>query len=72
MFIGSDYFSLFAFLEECRGVRINGAHYSESFFNLDSLTIKPCDVFAQSNYIENDECKVSVESGILLLIESND
>jgi len=67
-----DYFSLFAFLEECRGVRIEGAHYNESFFKLDSLTIKPCDVFAQSNYIENDECTVSIESGTLLLIESND
>ena len=67
-----DYFSLFAFLEECKGVRIKGAHYNEGFFNLDCLEIKQGDTFAQSNHIEADECEITLESGTLLLIESND
>ena len=67
-----DYFSLFAFLEDCYGVKIKGAHYNESFFNLDKLDIKRFEQFAQSNYIENDICEITLEKGILLLIESND
>ena len=65
-------FSLFAFLEPCKGVRIEGAHYDQSFYNLDKLDINFSDQFAQSNYIENDECKITLESGTLLLVESND
>lgn len=67
-----DFFSLFAFMDECKGVKIRGAHYNEGFFGLESLDIKPYDQFAQSNYIENDECEITLESGTLLLIESND
>ena len=67
-----EYFSLFAFLENCRGVRIKGAHYNEGFFNKDSLDINPGYQFAQSNHIENDECEITLESGTLLLVESND
>ena len=72
--IKKDYqsFSLFAFLEDCYGVRIEGAHYDQSFYNLDKMDIKLSDQFAQSNYIERDECKITVEKGTLLLIESND
>ena len=66
------YFSLFAFLENCKGVRIKGAHYNERFFNKESIDISLGDQFAQSNYIENDECEISLESGTLLLVESND
>ncbi len=65
-------FSLFAFLENCIGVRIEGAHYDQSFFNLDKLDIRLSDQFAQSNYVENEECSITVEQGTLLLIESND
>ena len=67
-----QWFSLFAFLEECRGVVIKGAHYTADFFDKKELDIKPYDQFAQSNYIENDECTVSLKSGTLLLVESND
>ena len=65
-------FSLFAFLEDCKGVRISGAQYDQSFYNQDKMDIKLGDQFAQSNQILNDECKISLEKGTLLLIESND
>lgn len=67
-----SFFSLFAFLEDCKGVKINGAHYDQSFYNLDKMDIKLGDQFAQSNEIDGEECIVTVESGTLLLIESND
>ena len=67
-----QFFSLFAFLEDCKGVRISGAHYDESFYNLDKMEIKLGDIFAQSNYVEDKEAIISVESGMLLLVESND
>ena len=72
--IKKDYqnFSLFAFLEKCKGVRIKGAHYDQSFYNLEKMDIELSDQFAQSNYIENETCEISVEEGTLLLIESND
>ena len=67
-----DYFSLFAFLEPCKGLKIEGAHYNESFFNLDKMDLNLSDQYAQSNHIEGDECTITLESGTLLLIESND
>lgn len=66
------HFSLFAFLEDCTGVRIKGAHYTQKFFDLNKLDIHLGDQFAQSNYIENEICEVSLEKGTLLLVESND
>ena len=65
-------FSLFAFLEDCKGVRIEGAHYDQSFYGLDKMNINLSDQFAQSNFVEKEECRITVESGTLLLIESND
>ena len=67
-----QWFSLFAFLENCKGVRIHGAHYTQKFTGCESLEIRLNDQFGQSNYIEGDECTVTVEKGTLLLIESND
>jgi len=67
-----DNFSLFAFLEPCKGVKIKGAHYDQSFYNLDKLDINLYDQFGQSNFVEGDECIITLESGTLLLIESND
>lgn len=67
-----SWFSVFAFLEKCEGVRINGAHYSQEFFNKESLHFDLGDQFGQSNYIENEYCEITVEKGTLLLIESND
>ena len=66
------WFSLFAFLGDCEGVSIDRAHYTAGFYGLEKLNIKQGDQFAQSNYVEGKFATVSCESGILLLIESND
>lgn len=65
-------FSLFAFLENCRGVKIKGAYYTAGFFGLDELDINLGDQFAQSNYVCDEVCEISLKSGTLLLVESND
>lgn len=72
--INKDYqfFSLFAFLEDCCGVKIDGAYYTAGFYDLDKLDIKQGDQFAQSNFVNTDFATVSCEKGTLLLIESND
>jgi thiamine pyrophosphokinase len=67
-----DNFSLFAYLEDCKGVRIKGAYYTAGFYDLDSLDINQGDQFAQSNFVSDDECEISLEKGTLLLVESND
>ena len=66
------WFSLFAFLEECKGVSIEGAHYTAGFYGLEKLDLKPYDQFAQSNYVDGDFATITCEIGTLLLIESND
>lgn len=65
-------FSLFALFGECKGVKISGAYYNQSFYGLDSMDIAPSDQFAVSNYIVDDDCTITIEDGILLLVESND
>ena len=72
--INRDYkwFSLFAFLGDCKGVKINGAHYTQDYYNEEQIDIKQGDQFAQSNYVEGEYATVKCESGTLLLIESND
>lgn len=67
-----DGFSLFAFLEDCKGVSIKGAYYTAGFYNKEKLDINQGDQFAQSNFISEDECVISLEKGTLLLVESND
>ncbi|MBQ7203638.1 MAG: thiamine diphosphokinase [Eubacterium sp.] len=67
-----QWFSLFAFMEECRGVSISGAHYTAGFYGLDKLDFKPSDQFGQSNFVEGEFATVTVDKGTLLLIESND
>lgn len=67
-----DHFSLFAFLEDCDGVRIDGAHYSAGWYGVEALTMPRDDQSALCNYIEKDTCTVTVEKGTLLLVESND
>lgn len=67
-----DNFSLFAYLEECKGVKIKGAYYTAGFYDKEELDIKPNDQFALSNYVCEDFCEVSLREGTLLLIESND
>lgn len=67
-----DNFSLFAFLEDCKCVKIKGAGYTAGFYGKESLDISQGDQFGQSNYVSDDECEISLEKGTLLLIESND
>jgi thiamine pyrophosphokinase len=67
-----DNFSLFAYLEDCKNVRIKGAYYTAGFYNLDALNINQGDQFAQSNFISEEECEITLEKGTLLLVESND
>ena len=67
-----QWFSLFAFMEDCKGVRIEGAHYTQDFYQLDKMDIYLNDQFAQSNYVEGECCIITITSGTLLLIEAND
>lgn len=67
-----DNFSLFAYLEDCKEVRIKGAYYTAGFYDKEALDINRSDQFAQSNFICDDECEITVKKGTLLLIESND
>ncbi len=67
-----DNFSLFAFLSDCKGVKIKGAYYTAGFYGKESLDIKRYDQFAQSNFVSEDYAQITLESGTLLLIESND
>ncbi len=62
-----DYFSLFAYLEDCKGISINGSCY-----DVDNIDIATHNQFAQSNQIKNDNCTITVKQGNLLLVESND
>lgn len=72
--INKDYdnFSLFAYLSDCKGVKIKGAYYTAGFYDKDSLDIKQSDQFAQSNFVSDDYAEITLDSGTLLLIESND
>ncbi len=67
-----DNFSLFAFLGDCKGVKIKGAGYTAGFYGMETLDILQGDQFGQSNYVSDNECEISLEKGTLLLIESND
>lgn len=67
-----DNFSLFAYLEDCSGVKIKGAYYTAEFYDLDALDINQGDQFAQSNFVCDEYCEISLKKGTLLLVESND
>lgn len=72
--INKDYdnFSLFAFLSDCKSVKIKGAYYTAGFYGKDSLDINQSDQFAQSNFVSEEYAEITLESGTLMLIESND
>lgn len=72
--INKDYdnFSLFAYLSDCKNVRIKGAYYTAGFYGKNSLNINQCDQFAQSNFVSENYAELTLDSGTLLLIESND
>lgn len=61
------YFSLFAFINDCKGVTIKGSCY-----DVDNIDIATYHQFAQSNQIKDNECTISIKEGNLLLVESND
>lgn len=67
-----QFFSIFAFMDECKGVTIDGAFYTASFYNKTELNLKPYEQFGQSNHITGDSCTIKVNEGRLLLIEAND
>ena len=62
-----NYFSFYAFLEDCIKLTTRGTQYDLTDYD---LTVK-CPL-AQSNSFKNDNITVSYESGKLLLILSND
>ena len=66
------YFSLFAFLNDCKGVTIDGAEYSADWYNKTALDINMGEQLALCNSVTGEECTVSVKEGVLLLAESND
>ena len=67
-----DNFSLFAFLEPCKGVRIDGAYYTAGFYSKQALDFNLSDQIGVSNYVCDEFATISLEKGTLLLIESND
>ena len=62
-----EFFSLFAFLSEAKGVSVKGAYYE-----LNNADLNPSDQFAQSNHFKEEKVNISVKEGIILLIQSND
>lgn len=72
--IYKDYtnFSLFAFLEPCSQVRINGAYYTAGFYSKEAIDFEPDSQMGVSNFVTDEYATVTVENGALLLIESND
>ena len=62
-----EFFSVFAFLGEAKGVSIKGAYYEAN--NVD---MSMSDQFAQSNHFDGGKVRISVREGIILLIQSND
>lgn len=67
-----DNFSLFAFMENAYGVKIKGAYYTAGFYGKDTLDLKQDDLITQCNFVNEDFAEISLEKGILLLVESND
>ena len=67
-----DYFSLIAFLGDCKGVKIEGAHFSPEWYGNDEMDIYESEQTAFCNFIENEKCTISVKEGTLLLAESRD
>lgn len=61
------YFSLFALFEKCEGLTIKGAQY-----DLSGAELEPSSQLAQSNAFKEDEVKITVEKGKIILIFSND
>ena len=52
--------------------KIKGAYYTAGFYGKDSLNINQSDQFAQSNFVSENYAEITLDSGTLLLIESND
>lgn len=61
------YFSLFAFLSNVSGLSIKGAYYE-----VNQIDMKPYEQFAQSNCFKGEKVEISLKSGTILLIQSND
>ncbi len=62
-----DYFSIFAFLEDAKGVSIDGA-----FYELHDRDINQYEQYGLSNRFNREEAIITVKKGCLLVIESTD
>ena len=62
-----QYFSLFAFLGAVQGLSVSGAYYE-----LHCVDMMPYEQYAQSNCFKGIPAKISVQKGVILLIQSND
>lgn len=61
------YFSVYAFLGPVKGLTIEDAYYE-----VNNIELMPYEQFAQSNCFKDKPVKISVKSGTILLIQSND
>ncbi len=61
------YFSLFAFIEDVKGLTITGAAY-----NLNNKTILVSDPLGQSNEFKDNKVNIDFKKGKIMLILSND
>lgn len=61
------YFSLYALFDDCKGLTIKGSQ-----FDVDDITLKPFEQFAQSNSFNKNDVEILINEGKLLLIQSND
>lgn len=61
------YFSVYAFLGPVKDLTIKDAYYE-----VNNIELMPYDQFAQSNCFKDIPAKISVKSGTILLIQSND
>lgn len=62
-----DYFSLIPFTEKVEGICTKGAHYE-----LENAVMELGDPYGVSNYFEEETVEVSIKSGYLLVIKSQD
>ena len=65
-------FSLFAFLEACKGIKISGAYYTAGFYDKEKLDFDLDTQCGVSNYVCDEYATISLDEGCLLLVESND
>jgi len=61
------YFSVFAI-----GGKVSGLTIKDAYYPLNNIDISPYEQFTQSNTFKNKDVEITVKSGNLLLVQSND